>query len=169
MIPRLLHEMFLDADAQLHSEEGSSGTARHGVSPLDWAANLPEIPAVYMVSCEFSTLLYVGQTTNLHQRFLRHHRLPTFRALQEKTHDLLIRYQETHPAHLQTHEAALIAAAKPPWNTLPVKAPPVFVGTWISQALWERLTAYAYGYGMASGTQCDIPECVASILADYFA
>ena len=30
MIPHLLHEMFLDADAQLHSEEGSSGTRGMG-------------------------------------------------------------------------------------------------------------------------------------------
>lgn len=75
-------------------------------------ANLPEIPAIYMVISQSQKVLYIGQTKNLHSRWQGHHRLEQIRTI-DPSASLLWRpcdikiLQQTENTLIQQHQPLL--------------------------------------------------------------
>ena len=133
--------------------------------------SLPNISALYYITGSYEFLLYVGQTTHLHDRFTNHHRLPTLLKVLDDPLDgnLSINYCPVDPTVLLVAESRMIDNGNPPLNNTPRVSPPVCLSAWISQALFEKLDAYARGLSDATGARVDIPDAVAAILARHLA
>ncbi|HAG85809.1 MAG TPA: excinuclease ABC C subunit domain-containing protein, partial [Cyanobacteria bacterium UBA12227] len=79
--------------------------------PLNERSHLPYCPAVYFVVAN-NNVLYIGQTANLHDRWLAHHRWGQLKELNELVR---IAWLECGEHHLLTEiEAALISHFEPP-------------------------------------------------------
>ena len=167
MNPRRLHDMREATHATLWAHASADPEM------VGWndRSVLPNIAAGYYITGSYDVLLYAGQTTNLRDRFARHHRLPTLlRVLDEPyTYQLTINYCPVEPEILPIAEKKMIAAGHPPLNNTPRDTAPVFLGAWLSHELWQQLEAYAKGLGGGRQTEVDISTCVAHILHAFLA
>lgn len=72
---------------------------------------LPDVPALYVVLDDYSTLLYIGIATNLRQRWADHHRAPQMYG------HYRIYWRTTESASERVrHERAFIRMYRPLWN-----------------------------------------------------
>lgn len=74
--------------------------------------DLPTLPALYFVIDARLHIVYIGQTTNLRERWKAHHRAPQMDAGGYRIHWLVV-----HDARRRTDgERQSIAYFRPPWN-----------------------------------------------------
>jgi GIY-YIG catalytic domain len=83
---------------------------------------LPECPGIYFAVSEKSTLLYIGQTRNLHDRWIRHHRMQ-----QLIEHEcIFIKWYICSLDQLHTLEAQFIRQFQPLLNVVSVPLPATY-------------------------------------------
>jgi hypothetical protein len=95
--------------------------------PLDERRDLPDTPAIYVVMAG-DTVLYVGQSVNLRQRWLAHHR---FAQLNERGGCRIAWMQVEDASLLDELERACIAHFHPVLNDSPIlggRGPQISVG-----------------------------------------
>jgi hypothetical protein len=82
--------------------------------PLDERSSLPKAPGIYLVVKNDGEVLYVGATSNLNRRWIRHHRLQDF----QKFPHVAIAYYLCKRSELNELEPAMINHFQP---TLPCR------------------------------------------------
>ncbi len=99
--------------------KGASGK-EYTFNIYDFNSSWNEVPAIYFVTHAFNSgsqimhkAIYIGQTDNLKQRFLNHHKQACFSS--HNANRLCIIIEKSENARLAT-ETDLIRAIKPPCN-----------------------------------------------------
>lgn len=110
--------------------------------PLGERSRLPNCPAIYFV-LNGTRVLYIGQTINLAQRWLTHHRWQQFSKQGESTRVAWLNLEDTELNLLPGIEAALIEYFRPELNGTALDTTRLRVTVTLSEEVHKTLSEWA--------------------------
>lgn len=114
--------------------------------------SLPEIPAIYLVFTPDNRLLYIGQTNNLKQRWMSHHRYGQFIEADVNSRVAWFAFDPDSVDSLPLFESELITALDSEYNGTPVKGQ-VLATFRIEESDWNAFKEWAESRGNTASSE----------------
>lgn len=131
--------------------------------PIMERAKLPRVSAIYFVITPLNKLLYIGQTNNLFNRFLQHHRFQQFIEAGNDTRVAWFEFNESDRGSMPLIEDELITLLDTEYNGTDapqIKKPRIT--TYIRQDLFDKFNEFCEQYEVKHSKGVEL------ILAEYF-